>query len=232
MLKVLRLSSVLKRISLFQTVNSYQFSIKQHTRMTSSNSEESLNGIIKFLEIVGNLKHIKRAGWELRDIPNCETVAGHMYRMSIMTFLLDGKEGLDRTKCLEMALVHDLAESIVGDITPYCGISKEEKKRQEMEAMQKIADLIEPRGKHLMQLFLEYEENETPESKFVKDLDRLDMVLQAFEYEKRDQCPKKHEEFFTSTNGKFNHPLVIDLVEQIKAQRDAISDAKEQVSSS
>lgn len=99
-----------------------------------------------------------------------------MYRMSIMTFLLEGKEGLDRTKCLEMgkyacqvgqklnlkqkniiyftALVHDLAESLVGDITPYCGISKEEKKKKEMDAMQEIANLIEPRGKRLMELFL------------------------------------------------------------------------------
>lgn len=50
--------------------------------------------------------------------------------------------------------MHDLAESLVGDITPYCGISKEEKKKKEMDAMQEIANLIEPRGKHLMELFL------------------------------------------------------------------------------
>lgn len=56
MLKVLRLSSVLKRISLFQTANATQFSIKQHSVMASTTSEDSLNGIIKFLEIVGNLK--------------------------------------------------------------------------------------------------------------------------------------------------------------------------------
>ncbi len=30
-----------------------------------------------------------------------------------------------------MALVHDLAECLVGDITPYCGVSKEEKHRRE-----------------------------------------------------------------------------------------------------
>lgn len=51
------------------------------------------------------------------------------------------------------ALVHDLAESIVGDITPYCGVSKEEKKMREMNAMREIAKLIEPRGERLMELF-------------------------------------------------------------------------------
>lgn len=52
-----------------------------------------------------------------------------------------------------LALVHDLAESIVGDITPYCGVSKEEKRKREMDAMQEIAKLIAPRGERLMELF-------------------------------------------------------------------------------
>lgn len=45
------------------------------------------------------------------------------------------------------------------------------------------------------------------------------MVLQAFEYEKRDNCPGKHEEFFESTKGKFNHPFVKNLVQEIINQR-------------
>lgn len=65
----------------------------------------------------------------------------------------------------------------------------------------------------------EYEKNQSPEAKFVKDLDRLDLVMQAFEYEKRDNCPGTHQEFFDSTEGKFNHPMVVNLVEEIKSQR-------------
>lgn len=70
-----------------------------------------------------------------------------------MTFLLNGSEGLDRIKCMEMALVHDLAESLVGDITPYCGVSKKDKEILEMEAIHKICGLIEPRGEHILKLF-------------------------------------------------------------------------------
>lgn len=51
------------------------------------------------------------------------------------------------------ALVHDLAECIVGDITPLCGVSKEEKKEREMNAMREISQLIHPRGQRLMELF-------------------------------------------------------------------------------
>lgn len=57
------------------------------------------------------------------------------------------------------ALVHDLAESIVGDITPYCGVSKEEKRKRELDAMQEIAKLIAPRGGRLMELFEVLESN-------------------------------------------------------------------------
>lgn len=53
----------------------------------------------------------------------------------------------------------------------------------------------------------------------MKDLDRLDMVMQALEYEKRDDCPGTHQEFFDSTEGKFNHPMVVKLVQEIKDQR-------------
>lgn len=48
------------------------------------------------------------------------------------------------------------------------------------------------------------------------------MVMQAFEYEKRDKCPQRHQEFFDSTNGKFNNALVRDLVDEIKAQREIL----------
>lgn len=57
------------------------------------------------------------------------------------------------SKSCSLALVHDLAESIVGDITPYCGVSKEEKRLREMNAMQEITKLIAPRGERLMELF-------------------------------------------------------------------------------
>lgn len=195
---------------------------------TSNQSDCSNSGnlcnIIKFLELVGNLKHMKRTGWVLRDINECETIAGHMYRMSVMTFLLnENQDGLDRIKCMELALVHDLAECLVGDITPYCGISREEKKLREENAMREIVSLVEPNGHRMLELFEEYEKGETPEAKFVKDLDCLDMMLQAFEYEKRDGCINKHQEFFNSTQGKFRHPLVKNIVKEIITQRQKLA---------
>lgn len=174
------------------------------------------------MEVLGNVKHLKRTGWVIRKVKECETVSGHMYRMAMMSFFLEDCHGLDRTRVMEMSLVHDLAEGVVGDITPYCGVSREEKLLKEFSAMTEIANLLGPNRDRLMALFNEYEEGKTPEAKFVKDLDRLDMVMQAFEYEKRDNCPKQLQEFFDSTENKFSHPLVVDIVNAIKEQREKI----------
>ncbi|CAB3256478.1 unnamed protein product [Arctia plantaginis] len=179
--------------------------------------------ILEFLELVGRLKHVKRTGWILCDINECESIAGHMYRMGLMTFLLTEENNptkLDRFRCLQIALVHDLAECIVGDITPHCGVSPEEKHRQEDEAMQKIAGLTGIAGDRMYDLYKEYENQSSPEAKFAKDLDRYDMILQAFEYEKRENSPKKLQEFFTATEGKFDHPFIKDLVTELYKQRE------------
>lgn len=154
----------------------------------------------------------------MRDVKDCESIAAHMYRMSVVTFLLDENQNLNRVKCMEMALVHDLAEAVVGDITPYCGISREEKRNREFTAMEDIAKLAGTSSERLMELFHEYEAGQSAEAKFVKDLDRLDMVMQAFEYEKKENSLRL-QEFFDNTEGKFQHPFVQKLVQEIYSQR-------------
>lgn len=72
----------------------------------------------------------------------------------------------------------------------------------------------------------EYEDGQTAEAKFVKDLDRLDLVMQAFEYEKRDNCPSEHQEFFDSTEGKIEHPFVKKIANEIMVQRESAINGK------
>lgn len=59
-----------------------------------------------------------------------ESVADHMHRMGVMAILCTDPS-LDRTRCIKMAIVHDLAESTVGDITPNCGIPDDVKSARE-----------------------------------------------------------------------------------------------------
>lgn len=138
-----------------------------------------------------------------------------------MISFLNPETNMDRIKCMKMALVHDLAESIVGDITPYCGIEREEKMRREHEAIQQISNLLpQMNSEELLCLYHEYESQASVEAIFVKDCDRYDMIQQAFEYEKRDASPLKYQEFFNSTKGKFKCDFFIKLVNELNRQRE------------
>ena len=70
-----------------------------------------------------------------------ESIADHMYRMSLMTLLCPPSLApkVDLNKCMKMCLIHDMAESIVGDITPVDGVPKPEKSRHEAETMDYIS---------------------------------------------------------------------------------------------
>lgn len=56
---------------------------------------------------------------------------------------------------MEMALVHDVGESIIGDFTPNCKITREEKARLELDALKQIRDLAGGQaGDRMLELFL------------------------------------------------------------------------------
>lgn len=173
--------------------------------------------VLKFLNLVNNLKHLPRRGWEFSKVQNFEPIAGHMYAMGMMTFLLGNKGELDRFKCLQLTLVHDLAECIVGDITPYDNITEDKKHAMEDEAMKELTLHIGEVGTLIYSLYKEYEAKETPEAKFVKDLDRFDLLCTAAYYEKRDN--RELQEFFDVLKDKFQNPFICQLVNELNNQR-------------
>lgn len=92
--------------------------------------------------------------------------------------------------CTKMALVHDMAEALVGDITPVDGVAKHEKSRRESTTMDYFTKGLLGRvnggmtGKDLKDIWQEYEDGKTLESVFVHDVDKMELILQMLEYEK------------------------------------------------
>ena len=80
-----------------------------------------------------------------------------------------------------MCLFHDFGEAVIGDITPLCGVSAEEKFKKEDLAVASMAESYQI--PQLYRIFVELEQKETVEAKIVKDLDRLDMMMQALHYQ-------------------------------------------------
>lgn len=124
------------------------------------------------------LKDIERTGWVRAGVNKPESVAAHSWGMATLALKLCPPE-LDLARVLSICLVHDLAEVIVGDLTPHDDIQGDEKHRLEREAMLSMAP-------EWVDLFDEYESASTPEAKFVKTMDKLDMGLQAIRYTEQD----------------------------------------------
>ncbi|XP_020103604.1 HD domain-containing protein 2-like isoform X3 [Ananas comosus] len=140
----------------------------------SPSSSSAAAAAIDFLSLCHRLKTTKRAGWVRRGVREPESVADHMYRMGVMALVAPDMPGIDRDRCIKMAIVHDIAEAIVGDITPSDGVPKLEKNRMEKEALDHMCNLLGggSRAKEIHELWMEYEENSSPEAKIVKDFDK------------------------------------------------------------
>lgn len=140
-----------------------------------------------------------------------------MYRMALMAALLTPTH-LDRARCVEMALVHDLAEAIVGDITPDCGISREEKHRREAQALAQIVGCLgettrEP-ARRVATLWDEYEEGQSAEADFVHQLDKLELALQVLEYERQHQA-RNLGDFLVSASARIADPQLRRIMDCI-----------------
>ncbi|KAG9450021.1 hypothetical protein H6P81_009986 [Aristolochia fimbriata] len=170
---------------------------------TASSLSSSSAAVIDFLTLCHRLKTTKRKGWVNHGIKGAESIADHMYRMSLMALIAGDLPGVNRERCIKIAIVHDIAEAIVGDITPSDGVPKEKKSRMEQAALNEMCEVLGGglRAEEIQELWAEYENNSSIEASLVKDFDKVEMILQALEYEA--DHGKVLDEFFISTEGKF-----------------------------
>ncbi len=140
----------------------------------------NVSQILKLFKDAGKLKTIRRTGWKRYKIPEPESVADHSFRVAFMSMVMADRLNVDALKLIKMGLIHDMAESITGDITPVCGISPEEKHLMEKEALLELFGNL-PDGSKFVDLWLEYEENSSPEARALKNIDKLEMAFQAVE---------------------------------------------------
>ncbi|XP_068198153.1 5'-deoxynucleotidase HDDC2 [Antennarius striatus] len=177
------------------------------------------SNMLRFMKLIGQLKRVPRTGWVYRNVKKPESVSDHMYRMAMMSLTITDPT-VDKDRCIKLALVHDMAECIVGDIAPSDNISKTEKHKREEEAMRQLTDLL-PEGlkQEIYGMWEEYETQSSPESRLVKQFDLLEMILQAHEYEELEGTPGRLQEFFDSTDGRFHHPDVLQLISSLNEER-------------
>ena len=177
--------------------------------------------ILNFAHAISTLKSTPRTGWVRSKVKDPESISDHMHRMALLAFLVPSDSRIDRNKIIKMALIHDVAEARVGDITPHDGVSPTEKYELESAGMSFLVKTLNssPEAIEMNDLWLEYEKGESFEAQIVKDLDKFEMIVQAFEYEKSNSTSESLESFFESTRGKFKTPIVQEWVSCLLEER-------------
>lgn len=158
-----------------------------------------------------------RTGYKDRGVNDPETVGGHTDAVVILgRQLYPHIAGL--SKMLE---IHDWAESdkTIGDARTdkYCPEerrwTKEEKYEAELAIMQRICSRLGSNGKEILSLWLEFEENKTRRARIAKQLDKLQMILKAIEYERQGE-PVKAQEFIDNDGDKITFPKMKKLLKE------------------
>jgi putative hydrolase of HD superfamily len=137
------------------------------------------------------LKRLDRTGWTLRGLPNgTESVAAHSFGVSVTAMLLADRciaagVTVDVEKVLRTALLHDWAETRVGDMprtaTLYFG--SEARKQAETAAFADIVKPVDANGSYA-NLYNDYERRESLEARLVKAADVLDLLIEVLALER------------------------------------------------
>ncbi len=175
--------------------------------------------VAAYLEL-NQLKQLYRQGWLRRGIPpeRCESVAEHVFSMAMLAWWVCEQDfpALDRDRVLRMTLAHELGEIYAGDLTPADAIPPAEKQRLEREGLLKVVGKL-PGGAQIALLWEEYEAGETPEARFVHQVDRLEMAFQAAVYQAEGF--EHMAEFFQSAQEAVTDPALRAILAQLETLR-------------
>lgn len=157
------------------------------------------------------LKDEQRAGWLLRGVDRPESVSDHSWGTALLCLLRGPEAGVDVARAVSMALVHDLPEALTGD-RPSGGADGPDaaKRAREEDALARLFPGASRASGAVHDLWREYEERATREARFVRDMNLIDMCLQALIYEADERYAsgagaeggprfRRLEEFFRTT---------------------------------
>ncbi len=167
-----------------------------------------------FFQIAG-LKKLPRSGWKIKvGLEDSESVAEHSYMMSVMSMVLSDLKSLNSEKVIKMSILHDWAESKIGDFMPD-EIGQDKKSELENYAMTEILESLPEKIQfNYQEIWNEFLIRNTPESRLVHELDKLEMALQAKIYE-NDVDPEKVKPFIISAVEQIMDPDVKKILMDI-----------------
>jgi len=201
-----------------------------------------MEDFVNFFTEIGKLKRMPRKGWVINGIKNPESIAEHIFRASIMVWVLGAEKGLDTNRVIKMLLVHDLCEVYTGDETPYDrflprpknkkklaelmrtwprpSLAKKtkwarEKEQREWKGLVKLTKRLPvPLKKEMRGLWIDYQKKLTKEGRFANQVDRMENLVQALEYWKRYKKPPLMPWWWWAKEF-FDDPLLVEFMDTL-----------------
>lgn len=174
----------------------------------------TIDNLVDFLQTMGNLKKELRHG--AMSSGRRESVADHSWRLAIMTLLIGRKcSGINTEKAICMALVHDMAEAIIGDVH-YTAVTAARRSLEGRE-FNKFDDLLGEYSSGMQDLWIEFDQNETSEARLVNALDKLEACMQHNESGMKTwpvETSSQIIEYYERIERDF--PLVRELADNLK----------------
>jgi putative hydrolases of HD superfamily len=193
-----------------------------HTLHTSNLlSGESIHPIINLFFQMAQLKNLYRQGWLNHGVSTeeAESVADHCFGVAFLGYVIaqEYRPDLDAMKVMQLGLFHEVGEVYDGDKTPDDQVDKKDRHAGELASAKKVFSGLES----YIAIWQEFDDQKTDEAIFVKQVDRLEMALQADLYE-RIRCGTV-EEYFSYVQKRLKSPdLQVILAEVIEHRVDSI----------
>lgn len=171
--------------------------------------------IFRFYYMNQKLKNKNRSGWDKKhwnvNIDRIENISGHVYGTVVLGLVLDSEFDfkIDIDKVINTIVIHEVGEILIGDITPFDGITVEQKRKIEHEAIIKVVGNLSKKDE-LINLIFEFDEQKTNEAKFGHWCDKLENDIQAKIYQDNG-CHRSLKE--QQNNIVFKNPKVQKMIE-------------------
>ena len=167
--------------------------------------------VINYYVLCNKLKNVIRTGWLDWKVKRerVESIAEHIFGVQMLAIAMKSEYqyDIDIMKVIYMLAIHELGETIIGDLTQF-QISKEEKEVIEHKAVHNIlSSLLD--GEQIEDLFLEFDAHETPEAIFAYQCDKLECDIQSKLYDQEGCVDLNHQE----GNATMNNEIVKKLLE-------------------
>jgi putative hydrolase of HD superfamily len=185
--------------------------------------------LISFLHKYGRLKRVPRTGWLLHGVSysDVESVGDHTLRTTIIAMILGrllktNNQEVNIVKILEMALLHDLAETMILDFDKKISSQVGEEFKNKVETIAEkmiLQDLPVELRKHYIHLLEDFHQKNSVEARIVKSADKLEMILQALEY-KSQYSNEILNDFYTDIYDieDFSDRDIKELIERLKTK--------------